>query len=108
MNTESVIICHCGQRVLEKDILQHGRFPQLMSPGFLYVKFRCSRCKRLGERFIHQDAGDAKAAMPGSETTGEENLRFKAMGEIDLDEVIDFHFELESLPLCDLTGSRKV
>jgi hypothetical protein len=105
MNTETVITCHCGQRVQGKDVLQHGRFPRLMSPGFLYVKFRCSRCKRLGERFIPQAAGDAVPPMPGLEVSNDEFRQFKAMGEIDLDEVIDFHFQLESCPLRDLVGS---
>lgn len=106
MNTDSVITCHCGQRVQEKDILQHGRFPRLMSPGFLYVKFRCSHCKRLGERFIPQHAGDGASAVAGTDVSGDEIIRFKAMGEIDLDEVIDFHFQLDCLPLGDLVGRR--
>ncbi|HEY3413450.1 MAG TPA: hypothetical protein VGM51_10405 [Armatimonadota bacterium] len=105
MDTETVITCHCGQIVQEKDILQHGRFPRLMSPGFLYVKFRCPRCKRLGERFVPQGAGSGRAARAGLEISGDDAIRFKAMGDIELDEVIDFHFQLESRPLRDLVDS---
>lgn len=100
MSTERTITCHCGQQVLEKDILQRRRFPRLLSSGFIYVKFRCSRCKRLGERFIpREDSIEAHAAKP--EVSFDEMVRFEAMGCIDLDEVMDFHYRLQDAPLPD-------
>lgn len=102
MSTEATITCHCGQQLLPKDILQRGRFPRLLSPGFVYVKFRCPRCKRLGERFIPQEPMPPLVSGFRQELSIGERARFEAMGGIDLDEVIDFHFELDSQPLRDL------
>jgi hypothetical protein len=62
----------------------------------MYLKFRCSRCKRLGERFIEQEKWDDSILRDiPSELTGEEKKRFEGMGRISIDEEIDFHFELE-------------
>lgn len=104
MSTEATITCHCGQQLLPKDILQRGRFPRLLSPGFVYVKFRCPRCKRLGERFVPQEPLGREARSGSADITIVERSRFEAMGRIDLDEVIDFHFQLDNQPLGDLIG----
>jgi hypothetical protein len=105
MNGENHLTCHCGQHVSLKDILQRGRFSRPTSPGFIYVKFRCSHCKRLGERFIPQEDFPSPAASP--EVTGEERSRFEAMGGIGLNELIDFHFQLNADPLKGLVAVRE-
>ena len=48
---KSVIKCNCGHRVLAKDVMQTGYYLRLVGPSFVYVKFRCSHCKKLGEQF---------------------------------------------------------
>ncbi|HEY3268418.1 MAG TPA: hypothetical protein VGM37_15975 [Armatimonadota bacterium] len=103
MNTKTQITCQCGQRIHQKDILQKGHFLRLFSPSFVYLKYRCSRCRRLGERFVPQEQWDdgALAEVP-VEISPEERDRLGALGGIDLDEVIDFHFQLEQASLRDL------
>jgi hypothetical protein len=104
MSSESTITCYCGQQLQAKDILQHGRFPRLVNPGFVYVKYRCPRCKRLGERFVplEEPATGSSGAPP--ELSLDERAAFDAMGRIELNEVVDFHFELDGHPLKALIG----
>lgn len=103
MSTEPQVICHCGHRILRRDVLQEGRFLRLNTPGFVYIKYRCSHCKRVGERLLAFDEYEAGALMEiPAETSREERLRFARLGPIELDEVIDFHYELDGASLEDL------
>jgi DNA-directed RNA polymerase subunit RPC12/RpoP len=96
MNTKSGITCNCGQRIVSKDVLQKGQYPRVFGPNFIYVKFRCSRCKRMGEKFIEQDRWDeALLREIPSEFLGEEKKQFDRLGPITIDEVIDFHHILD-------------
>jgi len=54
---KSAIKCNCGQRVLARDVMQTGYYLRLVGPSFVYVKYRCSRCKKLGEQFVKQRSG---------------------------------------------------
>jgi DNA-directed RNA polymerase subunit RPC12/RpoP len=97
-NMRTSIKCNCGQRIVAKDVVQHGYYLRLFGPSFVYVKFRCSRCKKLGEQFIKQEEweeGILKDVV--AEVTTEEKDHFTAQGPIDINEVIDFHFALENL-----------
>ena len=92
------IKCNCGQRVIAKDVVQHGYYLRLFGPSFVYVKFRCSRCKKLGEQFIKQEEWEEGILKDtATEVSHSEKEQFAAKGAIDIGEVIDFHFELETL-----------
>jgi DNA-directed RNA polymerase subunit RPC12/RpoP len=92
----TAIRCHCGQRIVAKDVLQRSWYVRVFGPSFMYLKFRCSRCKRLGERFIEQEKWDDSILRDiPTELTQEEKKRFGELGRISIDEEIDFHFELE-------------
>lgn len=92
MNTKAGITCSCGQRILSKDVIQKGQYLRLFGPSFVYIKFRCSRCKRLGEKFIEQDKWDESMLKDiPSEMSPEEKKRFESLGEISIDEVMQFH-----------------
>jgi len=92
----SAIRCHCGQRIVSKDVLQRSWYVRVFGPSFMYLKFRCSRCKRLGERFIEQEKwDDAILRDIPSELKVDEKKRFEHMGKITVDEEIDFHFEMD-------------
>ena len=62
----------------------------------MYLKFRCSRCKRLGEKSIEQDKWDDSTSGIPSEMSIDEKRRFDQLGKISVDEEIDFHFALEA------------
>lgn len=92
----SAIRCHCGQRIVTKDVLQRSWTVRVFGPSFMYLKFRCSRCKRLGEKFIDQDKWDDTLLRDiPSEVSIDEKKRFDGMGQITIDEALDFHFALE-------------
>lgn len=95
---KSMIKCNCGQRILVKDVMQTGYYLRLFGPSFVYVKFRCSRCKKLGEQFVKQEEWeDGILHDVPTEITPEEKQRFSEMGAIGVHECIDAHFELEKI-----------
>lgn len=97
-NMRTSIKCNCGQRIIAKDVVQHGYYLRLFGPSFVYVKFRCSRCKKLGEQFIKQEEWEEGILKDvATEVTTDERDVFSAQGPIDINEVIDFHFQLENL-----------
>ncbi|MEN6371112.1 MAG: hypothetical protein ABFD64_03780 [Armatimonadota bacterium] len=96
MAIKSMIRCNCGQRIVAKDVMQTGYYLRLFGPSFVYVKFRCSRCKKLGEQFVKQeDWEDGILRDTPSEISSEEKEKFEQLGPIDISEVIDAHFLLE-------------
>jgi DNA-directed RNA polymerase subunit RPC12/RpoP len=92
----TAIRCNCGQRIVTKDVLQRSWYVRVYGPSFMYLKYRCSRCKRLGEKFIEQDKWDDSILRDiPSEVTLDEKRRFDKMGRISVDEEIEFHFALD-------------
>jgi len=95
---KSTIKCNCSQRILAKDVMQTGYYLRLFGPSFVYVKYRCSHCKKLGEQFVKQDEWeDGILSDVPSEMSPDENSKFKGLGKIDIHECIDAHFELEKI-----------
>lgn len=103
--SRTALRCGCGQRIGQKDVMQTGYYMRMMGPSFVYVKFRCSRCKKLGEQFVKQEVWDDGIFEETlTECTAPEKRRFEAMGPIRLQEMADFHAALEqpnSLSLLD-------
>ena len=98
MSTKSTIKCNCGQRIISKDVMQTGYYLRLFGPSFVYVKFRCSRCKKLGEQFVKQeDWEDGILRDLPSERTVDEKTKFEEMWPIDIHEAIQAHFQLDDL-----------
>jgi phage FluMu protein Com len=92
------INCHCGQRVIARDVMQTGFYLRLFGPSYVYVKYRCSRCKKLGEQFVKQEEWDGGILRNNAEEIAvDDKDRFETLGPIDINEVIDFHFQLEGL-----------
>ena len=106
MSVKPMIKCNCGQRIVARDVMQTGYYLRLFGPSFVYVKFRCSRCKKLGEQFVKQeDWEDGILKDIPSETKQGEKERFQMMGPIDVHEQIGFHFKLDdSNLLAGLAG----
>lgn len=99
MNTRTHIKCRCGQRVVARDVLTTGYLLHTGTQVFVFVKFRCSRCKKMGQEVINRDRWDWSVLEdePG-EMSSEERKNFDRLGPIPVDEVIDFHFHLETNP----------
>jgi len=93
-----IIRCSCGWRVASRDVLQHRFLLSIYGASHFYVRYRCARCQRVGERYIPEDQWDpGLVGRPGSSLSEAQTERFRRMGEITLDEMIDFHFALERL-----------
>jgi hypothetical protein len=95
---KTMIKCNCGQRVIAKDVMQKGYYLRLVGPSFVYVKYRCSRCKQVGEQFVKQaEWEDGILSDIPSEVAPDEQKAFDRLGSIDIHECIDAHFELEKI-----------
>ena len=98
MSTRTMIKCNCGHRIIAKDVMQTGYYLRLVGPSFVYVKYRCSRCKKLGEQFVKQEEWeDGILCDIPNEVAPEEQKRFGEMGGINIHECIDAHFALEEM-----------
>ena len=90
--------CHCGQRILRRDVMQQGMYVRQVGPSYVYIKYRCSRCKKLGEHFVKQDEWEENLLRENTtDATDTEKSRFASQGMITLDEMRDFHHALENL-----------
>ncbi len=90
--------CNCGQRILRRDVMYQNRYEKHMGPRYVYIKYRCSRCKKLGEHFVKQDEWEEGLLQEcGADFNETERSRFVGLGAITLDEMKDFHKALDSL-----------
>ncbi len=103
--SRTAIRCNCGQRIGQKDVMQTGYYPRMFGPSFVYVRFRCSRCKKLGEQFVKQEEWESGILRDvTTETNNNERDRFAELGPIAMSEQADFHFALENMN--DLSALR--
>ncbi len=103
--SRTAIKCNCGQRINQKDVMQTGHYMRMFGPSFVYVKFRCSRCKKLGEQFVKQEEWEDGILKDNAvEVNTSEKERFETMGPIEMRELVDFHYSLENLD--DLSALR--
>ena len=108
MSAKVAIRCSCGHRISAREVLRHGIFMHRYQPLYAYVRYRCSRCKRLGEKLIDYELWDQSVLRrPAGELTDKERVRFKRMGEIEPDEIIQFVASIRRLKSRDLARLRK-
>jgi DNA-directed RNA polymerase subunit RPC12/RpoP len=98
ISSTTVIRCNCGHRIGNRDVLQRGYYLSLLGPSFIYVRYRCSRCKRVGEKLVQEEKWDPAVLDQAAVELSEDELhKFKTMGPIGADEIVDFHFALANL-----------
>lgn len=108
MSARPVIRCKCGQRILVRDVLQTGNYVRLDGPDYVFIKYRCSRCKHLGEQFIEKDRWNPSILREDPEDlTSSEKSQFDQMGPIAIDEQIKFHFYLEKVTTVKVQKTPK-
>jgi hypothetical protein len=49
------LVCECGERLHRKDVVQQQYYIRPTGPCFVYLKYRCPRCRRLGEQYVLQE-----------------------------------------------------
>jgi len=78
--------------------MQQGYYMRQFGPSYVYLKFRCSRCKKLGEHFIKQEDWEEGLLKDSAlEVNAAEKSEFEKMGKITIDEMINFHYALDGL-----------
>ena len=94
----TIIRCNCGHRIFRRDVIQTGLYLSSTGPSYVYVRFRCGRCKRVGEQLVQEHRWDPAVLQHVAVQRSEEELRrFAEMGEITPDEVVDFHYAVQRL-----------
>jgi len=88
--------CECGHEVGRHDVLQVGVILRPHRPICVIFKFRCPRCGRIGERLVEYPHLAAFIPSRAAVREGDEE-RFREMGPITVDEVIEFHRQLKRL-----------
>jgi hypothetical protein len=97
MSVKGMVRCNCGQRILARDVLSTGYELRPAGPHYVYVKFRCPHCRRLGEHLVEQSKWDWSVLRPGQAGMApREEHRFPTLSPITVEEMLEFHFSLES------------
>jgi len=97
MMNKIVVRCRCGHQVLAREVLRTDLYERAMGLEYVYVKFRCRRCKRMGEAFVAESRWDWSILEPAHNEMSEvERDQFLDEDAISAEEVLDFHRRLES------------
>jgi len=79
-------------------VIQTGLYLSASGPSYVYVRFRCGRCRRVGEQLVRESHWDPTVLQYAEAHVSDDELRrFEAMGEISPDEVLEFHYALQRL-----------
>ena len=107
---KALVRCRCGHQVLAREVLRTDLYERSMGREYVYVKFRCKRCKRMGEAFVAENRWDWSILEPApGEMNAEERDRFLDAEEISEADVEAFHSQLENLSsLADLAETTDV
>lgn len=90
--------CRCGHQVLAKEVLRTDLYERPSGREYVYVKYRCKRCKRVGETFVAENRWDWRIfEAPQSEMSESEMDTFADKAPITSEDLLDFHCHLESI-----------
>jgi hypothetical protein len=105
--TRPVVRCRCGHRVLAKEVLRTDLYERPSGREYVYVKFRCKRCKRLGETFVAESRWDWRIFETArNEMSESESDSFAGQAPISAEEILEFHHRLQSVEAtADLNDS---
>ena len=104
-----IVRCRCGHQVLSKEVLRtdlyERRAPGDASRDYVYVKYRCRHCKRMGETFVAESRWDwAMLEAEPNEMTDQERDRFLDEEIVTAEDILDFHRDLETFTISDLSA----
>ena len=93
-----VVRCRCGHQVLAKEVLRTDLYERSSGREYVYVKFRCRRCKRMGEVFVSERQWDWSIFEPArNEMSDTERDLFLDQDAISVAEIILFHRQLKEV-----------
>ncbi len=94
----TAIRCRCGQRIGEREVMHTGYYPRMFGPSLVAVRYRCPRCKKVDEQYVRQEEWDSGILRDDAiEASDNEMHDFIKMGPIEMDELVEFHKQLEKL-----------
>ena len=95
---KAIVRCRCGHQVLAKEVLRTDLYERSSGREYIYLKFRCARCKRLGQSFIPEAKWDWSALEgDAKEWSDAERERFAHSEPISAVELLHFHAQLQSI-----------
>ncbi len=102
-----IVRCRCGHQVLSREVLRLEPYERASGREYVYAKYRCRRCKRMGEAFIPETQWDWSIfAAPKNEMSEAERDHFIDEATISSGDVLSFHRALEGADtLKDLAGA---
>lgn len=90
--------CRCGHQVLAKEILRTDLYERSSGREYVYVKYRCKRCKRMGEAFVAEHRWDWRMFEESkNEFSESETELFSGQAPISSEELLDFHRQLAEI-----------
>ncbi len=105
---KATLKCNCGQCIVSRDVMQQGYYSRQFGPSYVYVRYRCSRCKRLGEHFVKQEEWDEAMLRDADlEMSSAEKKQFERLGSITVDEMVNFHYTLAKLDALNLDADEE-
>jgi len=103
MSAPSKVTCACGHHIQGRDLLRRGCFMSRWQPIWVYLKYRCSRCRMVGEKLIdYQDWDEHMLADEGVLSEAEGGGRSTVLGAIGDDELREFSTRIRDLRRSDL------
>jgi DNA-directed RNA polymerase subunit RPC12/RpoP len=98
MINKTIVRCRCGHQVLAKEVLRTDLYERALGREYVYVKYRCRRCKRIGEAFVAESRWDWSILEPAhNEMSDSERDQFLDEDAISTEEVLEFHRRLEDM-----------
>ena len=94
----SAVRCRCGHQVLAKEVLRTDLYERPSGREYVYVKYRCKRCKRVGETFVAENRWDWRIfEAPQTEMSESELDAFAEQTPISSEDLLNFHRLLEKV-----------
>jgi len=98
MSKQEVKCRCCGHRILAREIMRTDLYERAPGQNYVYVKFRCRRCKRLGQTFVPEARWDWTLLEPARDELSEtERERLFNTEPISETELLDFSVTLKNL-----------
>ena len=98
MSKQEVKCRSCSHRIQAGEIMRTDLYERAPGQNYVYVKFRCRRCKRLGQTFVPEARWDWTLLEPTrDELSDNDRERLSEAEPISETELLDFSVQLKNL-----------
>jgi hypothetical protein len=93
-----LVLCRCGHLVMGKEVLRTDLYERSSGQEYVYVKFRCARCKRIAQSFVPASAWDWQKLEPApGELSSEERDRLLEAEPVGAADLLLFHEDMAQI-----------